>query len=207
MKRYLRPMFALLYLGAVGVWLGGPAVSHADRASQFTQALASVSATLETTPVPHTGDAADDPAIWIHPSNPAQSTIIGTDKQGGVAVYDLAGNQIQFRADGEINNVDLRYNFPLGGQPVALVAASNDTNNSIAIYRVDTATRRLENVAARTIIAGLSPYGSCMYRSSISGTYYVFVDAKDGRVEQWELFAVAGGLVDAKRVRSFDVGT
>ena len=47
-----------------------------------------------------------------------------------------------------MNNVDLRAGFPLGGQAMALVAASN-RNNTIALYRVNAATRRLENVAAR----------------------------------------------------------
>ncbi len=39
-----------------------------------------VSATVETKPVSARGDAADDPAIWIHPNNPAESIIIGTQK-------------------------------------------------------------------------------------------------------------------------------
>ena len=46
-----------------------------------------------------------------------------------------------------------------------------------------------------------------MYHSPTSGTYYVFLNAEDGAVEQWELFATAGGQVDAVLRRSFDVGT
>ena len=80
-----------------------------------------VSATVETQPVPSDGDAADDPAIWVHPSDPSLSTVIGTDKEGGLAVYDLDGNQIQYLSGIRPNNVDLRYDFPLGGgsSPVA----------------------------------------------------------------------------------------
>src|SRR5215204_4006838 len=78
--------------------------------------VASVSATVETEPVRSGGDAADDPAIWVHPSNPAESTIIGTDKQGGLVVYDLAGKQLQYLSDGKMDNVDLRPGFPLGGE-------------------------------------------------------------------------------------------
>ncbi|HEX9370917.1 MAG TPA: phytase, partial [Roseiflexaceae bacterium] len=207
MIRQLRLTIALLFLAGVGASLSIRQISHADRASQVVQATAAVSATRETTPVPHTGDAADDPAFWIHPSDPAQSTILGTDKFGGLAVYDLAGNQLQYLADGAMNNVDLRYNFPLGDQPVALVTAGNLANNSLAIYRVDPATRQLVSVAARTITPGLSIYGSCMYHSPLSGTFYVFLDAKNGSVEQWELFATTGGRVDAARVRSFGVGS
>ena len=41
-----------------------------------------VTPVVETSPVPHTGDAADDVAIWVHLTDPVLSTIIGTDKQG-----------------------------------------------------------------------------------------------------------------------------
>jgi 3-phytase len=165
-----------------------------------------VAPTVETDPVPHGGDAADDPAIWIHPSRPALSTVIGTDKQGGIAVYDVSGRQIQYRADGELNNVDLRSGFPLGGKRVTLVAASNRSNDSIAIYRVDVPTRTLSPVSARTIALGIAAYGSCMYRSPRTRKVFVFVDSEDGEVEQWLLFA-RGRRIDARRVRSFDVGS
>jgi 3-phytase len=169
---------------------------------QVTQPLAPV---VETVQVPHEGDAADDSAIWVHPSNPLLSTVIGTDKKGGLAVYDLAGRQIQYLPDGEMNNVDIRNGFSLGGQPVALVTAGNRTNDTIAIYQVNPATRTLENVAARAITT-LTVYGSCMYRSSTSGFYY-FVNSEQGQVQQWKLSGTSAGKVDAALVREFDVGS
>ncbi|HEX6287602.1 MAG TPA: phytase [Herpetosiphonaceae bacterium] len=174
---------------------------------QATAAVGSIVPTVETQPMPHTGDSADDPAIWIHPTNTAESTIIGTDKQGGLAVYSLAGQELQYRADGNMNNVDLRYNFPLDGGSVALATATNRTNNSIAIYRVDPATRLLEPIAARTITPGMTAYGTCMYHSPLSGKYYVFLTSSTGTVEQWELFDNGAGKVDARRVRSFSLGS
>jgi len=164
-------------------------------------------ATVETQPVPHSGDAADDPAIWIHPVRRGRSTIIGTDKKGGIAVYTLGGRQIQYRADGDLNNVDLRQGFRLGGTSVALVTAGNRSDNTIEIYRVALRTRHLVSVAARKIHPGVTTYGSCMYRSPQSGKVFYFVTSKSGGVEQWQLFANAGGKVDARRVRSFDVGS
>ncbi|MBV9790077.1 MAG: phytase, partial [Chloroflexi bacterium] len=168
---------------------------------------ATAAARVETQPVPHSGDAADDPAIWLHPSDPQQSTILGTDKQGGLGVYGLDGKQIQYLADGKLNNVDLRYNFQLSGQPTTIVTASNRTNGTIAIYRVNATTRKLENIAARRIYPSIGVYGACMYRSPSSGAYYVFVTSASGGVEQWELFGTSTGKVDARRVRSFSVGT
>jgi len=164
-------------------------------------AVTVVAASVETTPVPDSGDAADDPAVWVHPSDPSLSVVIGTDKQGGgLGVYGLDGNQIQFLPSGKLNNVDLRDGFPLAGTSVPLVTAGNRTDNSIGIFAFDPATRQLRDVAARKITT-LVTYGSCMYKSPVSGKYYYFVDAKDGNIQQWELFATAAGTVDATKVR------
>jgi myo-inositol-hexaphosphate 3-phosphohydrolase len=167
-----------------------------------------ITANAETTPMPHSGDAADDSAIWVHPTDVSQSTIIGTDKQGGLAVYSLSGQQLFYYPDGEVNNVDIRYGFMLGGQRVALVVANNyDSSNSIRIYRVDPATRGLEYVAARTISAGGDIYGICMYRSAVDGAYYAINSLRTGTMEQWRLFDNGAGRVDATRVRTFNVGS
>ena len=165
-----------------------------------------VRATVETEPVQSTGDAADDPAIWQHPTDGAQSTIIGTDKKRGLVVYDMDGGILQELPDGKLGNVDLRHDFPLGGSPTAIVTASNRSDNTIAIYAVDPSTRRLRNVAARRIAVDLVVYGSCMYRSG-SGDYYVFITSKSGHVDQWRLRETKQGTVDAERVRGFDVGS
>ena len=166
-----------------------------------------VHATVETDPVRSSGDAADDPVIWRHPSDGAQSTIIGTDKKRGLMVYDLDGRVLQELPDGKLVNVDLRHDFPLGGSPTAIVTAGNRSDNSMAIYAIDPLTRRLRNVAARRIGVDLGVYGSCMYRSAVNGAYYVFITSKSGAVDQWRLLQTTQGTVDAERVRGFDVGS
>ena len=93
------------------------------------------------------GDAADDPAIWADPANPANSLIIGTDKKAGLNLYDMQGRVIQHLPDGKMNNVDLREGFMLGGQPIVLVTASDRTSKAVAIYRLDPEVRRLINIA------------------------------------------------------------
>ena len=105
---------------------------------------------VETEPVPNGEDAADDPAIWVDRDDPSRSTVIGTDKEGGLAVYDLDGKQLQYLPDGEMNNVDLRDGFMLDGVSVTLVTAGNRSDNTIAIYTVNAETRRLEPAAAGT---------------------------------------------------------
>ncbi|MDQ3529949.1 MAG: phytase [Actinomycetota bacterium] len=166
-----------------------------------------VTAQAETTPVPNSGDAADDPAVWVHPTDPSLSTVIGADKLGGLAVYDLSGKQLHYYADNKPNNVDVRYNFPLGGQRVTIVTTSDHSTDTIRIYTVDPASRGLKYVAARSISVGIGLYGLCMYRSPSSGKYYVIDSDSSGTVQQWELFDNGSGLVDARKVRSFHVGS
>jgi 3-phytase len=172
--------------------------------------VVSVPASGETEPVPESGDAADDIAIWLHPTDPALSTIIGTDKtnDGGLVVYNLDGRVYQRVEIGEVNNVDLRYNFPLDGKPTTLVAATNRDDNSLIVYRVNEETRELENVAARAIISDVEEvYGFCMYVSPNTGDYYAIINSADtGEVEQWRLFDAGNGQVDAERVREFTLG-
>jgi myo-inositol-hexaphosphate 3-phosphohydrolase len=167
---------------------------------------AQVIPTVETAPVPSSGDAADDAAIWVHPLDRAQSTVIATDKDAGLAVYDLSGNLLQFLPDGELNNVDLRDGFPLGGAGVTLVTSGERGANVLAVYAVDPRTRQLRSVAARTIPLGIDVYGCCMYRSRTSGDTFFIGTSEEGVVEQWRLFDDGTGGVDALRVRSFDVG-
>ena len=170
-----------------------------------------VAASVETAPVPFPGDIADDACVWIHPDTPSLSTVIGTNKegkQGGLHVYGLDGKEIQFISNGAINNVDIRYGIPLGGINVALVVAGNRVRNSIVVYAVNPTTRQLESVAARMIEVGIGIYGSCLYQSRQTGKVYAFVNAKNlGAVEQWELFDNGSGKIDAKKVRSFNVGS
>ncbi len=163
-----------------------------------------VSPVVETAPVRSTGDAADDPAIWVHPTDPELSAIIGTNKLGGIAVYNLDGSEHQYRADGKMNNVDIRYGFSLGGNLVDLVGMSNRTNDTLAFYTMNTSTRKLTSVGS--VSTNLTVYGFCMYKSSVTGKFYAFVNSTTGEVEQYELSDNNGNVV-GNLVRSFSVGS
>jgi 3-phytase len=167
-----------------------------------------VSATVETDPVSTFGDAADDLAIWVHPDNPELSIIIGAQKKYGIEVYDLSGKTLQSRADGRINNVDLRSGFSLDGEQVAVVAASNRSTDSISVYIVDPESRTLIESADGVIPTGMiDPYGMCMYKSAGSGHFYVFINDTDGIVKQWQLTDVGDKKIGATLLREFSVGS
>jgi len=185
-----------------------PTAASASASAAQAPVLHVVMPTVETDPVDDYGDAADDPAIWVHPTDPAQSVIIGAQKKRGLYVYDLSGKTLQVVSDGRMNNVDLRHGFTLGGSAVAIVAASNRTDKTLALYKVDPTSRRLSNIAAGSIPTGFDdPYGLCMYRSPKTADFYVFMNNSDGGVyKQWRL-REEGGRVAAEVVREFTVGT
>ena len=168
-----------------------------------------VMAIAETEPTPRgkNDDSADDPAIWINHSDPIRSIVFGTDKKGGLASYDLKGNQLHYYPDGKMNNCDLRYGFLLGNDTIDILAATNRSNHSVSLYKISEGGV-LDSIHNRTITSEMQDevYGLCMYKSPVSGKYFVFVNSKAGEIEQWELLA-KDQLVDAKLVRSFSVET
>lgn len=204
LARALCACLAFVLVAAVGcgaeVPKGGPPSSAIDR-SEDSNGYVVVGATVETEPVPHSGDAADDAAIWVNPQDASASAIVASDKQGGLLVYDLSGRQLQYLPVGEVNNVDVRA-APGGGAP--MVVAGNRSDDSIGVYELDPDTRRLSYVAVRRLTTDIGVYGSCLYRSAVTGRLFVFVTAKSGEVEQWELFDRPGGI-DGERVRSFSL--
>jgi 3-phytase len=158
---------------------------------------------VETAPVRGSGDVADDPAIWVNSADSSQSLVIGANKDnstGGLHVYDLAGNELQYVGSGKMNNVDVRYGLAFGGGIADIVAATNRTQDTIDFFRV--ASQRLEPVGS--VQAGIGVYGSCMYLSA-SGELYAYATSEAGEVEQYRV-DTGGSTVTATEVRAFDVG-
>ncbi|WP_122466038.1 phytase [Brevundimonas lutea] len=165
--------------------------------------MPAVTARIETAPVAGYGDAADDPAIWVNAANPAASLVIGTDKTGGLYLYDMQGQVVQHLTDGKMNNVDVRDGVSLGGEEIVLVAASNRTDKSIAMYRLDTEARRLVNIAdgPQPTDQG-DPYGMCLYQDAEGGTF-VFINDSNGEKRQWRVVDAGNSRVRTERVRDF----
>jgi 3-phytase len=127
---------------------------------------------------------------------------------GGIGVFDMTGRLLQFREDGMIGNVDLRAGFPSSGSSMVLVGGNNRTDNTLALWSLDTAARKLSPVAARNIGTEAPNYGFCMYHSRASGKFYAFVTPNGpGSVEQFELAANGAGKVDATLVRTLPVSS
>ena len=173
--------------------LGGAGGRHA---AQAATGKVSVCATVETDPTHHPGDSADDTAIWLNPTDRSKSTVIGVDKLsgGGLSVYDLSGHELFFYPDERLNNVDIRYNVPLGGQRVTLVGATNRDNGRVDFWKVNESDGSLAPVGSMpTSSAILTPRGFAMYHSPVSGNYYAFVTDR-GHTDQYLLDGSSGQM-------------
>ena len=154
-----------------------------------------VPAAVETVGMGSTGDAADDPAVWVHPTNPAQSLILGTNKDVGVYVYGLDGSEKQRLPVGLSNNIDLRGN---------LAVASNDGVNALSWFRIDPVTAVVTH-AGDTKLATIEPYGVCIGR--IQGNLNAVVTYKDGLVEFWRVTDTGAGPVQISELRTIKLGS
>ncbi|QHF03078.1 phytase [Pseudomonas asturiensis] len=184
-----------LYQGTLG-WTPTPVAAP--------PALPVVAPTAQTQPVARQGDAADDPAIWVHPQKPALSRVLGTNKKQGLLAYDLSGKQLQSLPVGRLNNVDVRPGFMLGKQKVDLAVASNRDRNSLSLFSIDRSTGELR--AAGEIPTPLAEiYGVCLFKPA-SGELYAFANGKDGSFLQYRLSA-PDGKAQGELVRRFKVET
>jgi myo-inositol-hexaphosphate 3-phosphohydrolase len=170
-------------------------------------------------PDPTEGPDSDDPAIWANPLDGADSTVITTFKNGGLGVYDLAGQELQRiePADIRYNNVDVLYNVSLGGMLVDIAVASDRANDTLAIFSIDPLTRLLTDITASTLsdpafsIFGVddgeaTAYGLAGYTSPIDGSHYVFVTQADGaQIAQLRITDAGGGKAGATLVRMLDL--
>lgn len=130
---------------------------------------------------------ADDPAIWINPTDPSRSVIIGTDKAAGIYVWDMNGNELQHIPQGtRTNNVDTRYGIQLGGESVDIVAANLRAAGKLAVFKVN------PNYSGSDVLIQIAgkdsenndiqsdSYGFGLYRRPSDGALFVFERPKGG---------------------------
>ncbi len=171
-----------------------------DRAAST---LPMVLPTAQSAEVKNPGDAADDPAIWLHPKQPQQSLVLGTDKKRGLGVYDLQGRERQFLPVGRINNVDLRQGLQYGAQKLDLAVATQRDESGLVLFEIQPSGKVRELARLPTSLNDI--YGVCVGRNAL-GQLDVFPNDKDGRVQQIRLHR-DGGRWRAERLREFQLSS
>ena len=159
----------------------------------------------------------DDPAVWVHPSDPARSLILGTMK-----VAAPAGAIVVFGVDGQIrqvisgidrpNNIDVEYGVELGGRRVDVAVASERLARQLRVFRIDADQGRLVDLGGVPILEGQAgeagaPMGIGLYRRPRDGAVFAIVAPKEGPREaylwQYRLVDAGGGRPGARFVRRF----
>ena len=161
-----------------------------------------------TTALPHD---TDDPAIWINRADPAQSRVVGTDKDtaGALYVFDLAGKIVaQTPTLKRPNNVDIVTGMTLGGKPTDIAVTTEREMQRLRVFRMpDLAPLDKGNLVVFDGDATRAPMGVALYRRPTDGVVFAIVGGKsgpaDGYLWQYRLEDDGAGQVKMTKVRAF----
>ena len=156
----------------------------------------------------------DDPAIWVHPTDPALSLIIGTNKVqapgGALVVFGLDGKARQTVAGlDRPNNVDIEYGFALGD----IAVATERLRSQLRIFRITPDGINDITSAGKTRVftdrsgEEAAPMGIALFKRPRDGAIFAIVAPKSGPRQgylgQYRLEDDGQGRVKATFVRYF----
>lgn len=160
----------------------------------------------------------DDPAIWINPTDPAKSLVIGTDKDadGALYVFDLNGKIIQNKVVKGLkrpNNVDIAYGLILNGKPTDIAITTERMTHKLRIFALPE-MKPIDNGGIEMFVGETGPeyrdlMGIAIYTAK-DGKMYAIVGRKNGPLKegylgQYLLGDDGKGNVKATLVRKFGV--
>jgi 3-phytase len=213
----MRKLLVLLALGVIAV----PVVGAANADTPQVQAA------LETEPFFDSDDAdADDPAIWVHPTDRSKSIVAGTLKNGGLAVFDVAGETIQLidyaDEDARQNNVDLLYGVRLGGLTRDLAVVTERGLDHLRVFAVDPAGSEAADPLTEVTVPNppvvfegdtdIAAYGIAAWKDEDGRAWVVMSQRHQTNLVLVRLVAGPGGTVGFRRVATlqlpstFDLG-
>ncbi|MGI4865095.1 MAG: phytase [Janthinobacterium lividum] len=157
----------------------------------------------------------DDPAIWVNAKDPAQSLVIGTDKDsdGGLYVFDLQGKEVPDKSVHGLkrpNNVDLAYGMKLGGQPTDFALVTERETGKLRAFRLPD-MKPLDHGNLNVFVGGAEgermPMGVAIYTRPADGAMFAVIGRKTGPKEgyltQYRLADDGSGQLTMTLVRTF----
>ncbi len=180
--------------------------------TQSTPPANAIKPVLVTEPTKHD---TDDPAIWIHPTDPEQSLIVGTDKNidGALYVYDLNGKIQQDKVVSGIqrpNNVDIAYGLVVGTDTVDIAVTGERHTHNMRIFSLPD-MQPLDGggipvFVGETGVEYRDLMGVALYTRPADGVIFAIMGRKTGPKEGylWQ-YRLSGteGTVKAELVRKF----
>ena len=155
----------------------------------------------------------DDPAIWVNENNPAESLIIGTDKNedGALYVYDLEGNIIEdkvVRGLKRPNNVDVeKFEFE-NGDSIHIAVTTERLTHKIRIFSVPD-MKPVDNGGIEVFVGETerSPMGVALYKRESDDAFFAIVGRKFGPSDeylwQYRLTGNSDGTISGQKIRAF----
>jgi 3-phytase len=157
----------------------------------------------------------DDPAVWIDPADPAQSLVIGTDKEedGALYVFGLDGKIKQDKLVKGLrrpNNVDVEYGLMLNGKSVDIAVTTERLTHKLRIYSLP-GMKPVDNGGLDMFVGDTGEgyrdlMGISLYKNK-AGKMYAIVGRKNGPdgsyLGQYLLEDDGTGNIKATLVRKF----
>jgi len=159
-----------------------------------------------------TNNDTDDPAIWINPTDPAKSLIVGTDKgdsTGGLWVFDLEGKIDSSKCVFNMkrpNNVDIEYGFNLNGTPTDISVCTERGRDMIRVFSLPE-MKPIDNggIPVFQTETQREPMGIALYKDPKNSEIYAFISRKQGPdgsyLWQYLLSSLPDGTVTGIEVR------
>ena len=144
-----------------------------------------------------------DAVIWVHPDQPAYSTVIVADPAADrLFVYDATGKCLQRVPAINATEVDLRYDVNLGDnrRGDVVVALRRSKFGRLLIYAVDAKTRTLTRLDNNRVYVG-DMQAMCLYKSLTSDKLYAVVAETTGAIRYYELIPDEDGGLTKSRER------
>lgn len=209
----MKKVCLLLMPGMTALLLSCGSGAGSVNTSTSSDTLAVVQPAYITEPVAYDSD---DPAVWVNPTNPAQSLILGTDKDanGGLYVFNLEG-KIQHdkvvKGLQRPNNVDVAYGLVLNGKPTDIAVVTERNSHKLRVFSVPDMkpvdNGGLDMFTGETGDGYRDIMGIALYKNK-QGDIYAIVGRKTGPVDsgylwQYLLKGDDSGYVKATLVRKF----
>lgn len=153
----------------------------------------------------------DDPAIWIHPTEPARSLVIGTDKTkaGALYAFDLKGAIIAKSIPlARPNNVDIAQGVVFGKKRLDLAVTTERKELRLRFFTLPDMT--CVDAGDLLVFDGdesRAPMGVALYQRPRDGALFVIVGGKSGPTEgylwQYRVQLRRDGKIGLRKVREF----
>lgn len=162
-------------------------------------------------------DDADDPAVWVHPSDPSRSLIIGTNKVaapgGALVVFGLDGRIRQTIAGlDRPNNVDVETGIRLDDRTRDVAITTERLQHRLRVFGIEADGSGLTEIGPVPVLEGQTgdfaePMGIGLYRRPTDGALFAIVAPKLGPASnylwQYRIEGDGAGGVRGTLVRRF----